>query len=69
MTVTCEGAREIRMTRGLRRAGRVLAGEAPLTEATFPLYPEDEFFYITVEDSDGKRAYTNAYFVDSLMKA
>ena len=68
VTVTCEGAREIRMTRGLRRAGRVLAADEPLTEATFTLHPEDEFFYVTVVDDAGKCAYTNAYFLDALMK-
>lgn len=68
VSVTTEGAREIRITRALRRSGRVLAKEEPLREASFALYPEDEYFYITVVDEAGKCAYTNAYFVDTLMK-
>lgn len=68
VTVTTDGAREIRITRGLRRAGRALAADEALREASFTLYPEDEYFYITVVDEAGKCAYTNAYFVDTLMK-
>jgi len=66
VTVTTEGAREIRVMRGLRRAGIARASDAPLTEATFQLYAEDGYFRITVEDFAGRRAYTNAYFTDTL---
>ena len=68
VTVTVEGAREISMTRGIRRAGRVTQTDAPLTEASFKIYPEDEFFRIVVTDAEGKCAYTNAYFVADLLE-
>ena len=33
---------------------------------TFNVENDDMFFRITVEGADGKRAYTNAYFIDEL---
>ena len=69
VTVTVEGAREISMTRGIRRAGFVRAGETPLTEASFTVTPEDEYVRIVVTDYNGKCAYTNAYFTADFMEA
>ncbi|MBQ3219906.1 MAG: hypothetical protein IJB32_04875 [Clostridia bacterium] len=39
-----------------------------VTEATFPVYEEDYFVRITLRDSRGLRANTNAYFVEDLFK-
>ena len=37
-----------------------------LTEASFPLEPDDIYFRLEVEDNAGLRAFTNAYFFDEL---
>lgn len=68
VTVTVEGAREVTMTRGIRRAGAVRQTDEPVTEASFRIYPEDEYFRIVVTDAEGKCAYTNAYFVADLLE-
>ena len=39
-----------------------------ITKACFNVFDDDGFFRITVEGADGKRAYTNAYFIDELIK-
>lgn len=68
VTITVENAREISMTRGLRRAGFVQRTDGPLTQASFKVYPEDEYFRLVVTDDAGKCAYTNAYFTADLFK-
>ena len=65
--ITCSDAREVRITRGVRRAGNVVAKDAPVTAADFALHPDDRYFYLTVEDAAGRKAYTNAYFVETLL--
>ncbi|MBQ2274981.1 MAG: hypothetical protein II334_05905 [Clostridia bacterium] len=41
---------------------------SPVTEGRFKVLPEYGYVRITVEDNDGKRANTNAYFTDELFK-
>jgi hypothetical protein len=38
----------------------------PVTEATFKLAGNEVYFRLTLIGMDGKRAYTNAYFLDDL---
>jgi hypothetical protein len=63
--IKCSPAREIFMNTGVRRTAfaRAKAGEL-LTEATFKVRPEDQYFRLTVIDERGKPANTNAYFTD-----
>ncbi len=67
--VTCSDAREITLCKGSRR-NKPARGEngAPINEATFPVVPDDVYVRVTVTDFAGNKAYTNAYFVDELMK-
>ena len=39
-----------------------------ITEAVFDVEEDDIYFRITVETPDGKRAYTNAYFPEDIVK-
>ena len=39
-----------------------------LTQATFNVQDLDNYVKITVTDERGKHAYTNAYFVEDLLK-
>lgn len=62
--VTTPGAREIAFTTGVRSTARFKAeGSEPLTHASFPINQNDIFIKAEVIDFDGRRAYTNAYFV------
>ncbi len=67
--ITCEDAREIFITRGIRKAGNKTGDvEHPVTDACFKIADDDIYFRLTVVGFDGKCAYTNAYFVDELNK-
>ena len=52
-------------TRG-RRTGVVFDEEGNLTEAKFTIKETDEYFRIDVIDKYGKRANTQAYFINEL---
>lgn len=69
--ITFQPAREVFLTKGtrVRRGGRVMGENGELiTQACFDVDEDDIYFRITVEGPDGKRAYTNAYFVDDLIE-
>jgi hypothetical protein len=53
---------------GIRRALHKTAPsyDAPITEATFPIPPEAQYFRLTVTDVRGRHADTNAYFLEEL---
>lgn len=65
--IDCSDAVSIAMHTSSRRALLILAndGEAVNT-ADFDVVPEDGYVRITVTDSKGKHANTNAYFTDEL---
>ena len=67
--ISCSNADKITLSCGIRRSCATYAkrGES-LTEADFEVRENDGFVRLTVYDQKGKRAYTNAYFVDELMK-
>lgn len=65
--IECSEARFIAASTGRRNAKSVWANEGErLTSASFKVSPEDKFIRITVTDSFGKVANTNAYFTDDL---
>lgn len=66
--ITCSPAKRIVFTTAVRKTGVVLTDGSPVTEGRFKVLPEYGYVRITVEDSDGKRANTNAYFTDELFK-
>lgn len=69
VNITFQPAQECFITKGVRGAGIVVAEEGGfVTEATFDVADDDIYFRITVVDKDGKRAYTNAYFLDDILK-
>ena len=39
---------------------------APVTEATFKIYPNDYYFRLTVRDEKGNHANTRAFFLDEI---
>lgn len=63
--ITCSPASRITATTCSRNS-RVRAGQG-LTEASFPLRPEDDYIRITVTDSQGRCADTNAYFMEDIL--
>ena len=65
--IDCSDAQTIRLNTAPRRAAVLHAknGEA-ITSADFKVLPEDEYVRITVIDSNGRCANTNAYFTDEL---
>lgn len=65
--ITFAPAREAFVTKATRNVSRVKAPEGELiTEASFPVEDDDIYFRITIEADDGKRAWTNAYFLDEI---
>ncbi len=66
--VTCSEAAMISLNTGRRSAQCVIAknGES-VNHAEFPFSAEDVYLRITVKDSTGKFADTNAYFIDELV--
>ena len=64
----CSGAAQISYTSGRRKSGIVRAKDGvPVTEASFPVVPEDVYFRLTVTDQNGMHATTNAYFTDEVL--
>lgn len=67
--VTFPPAREAFITKASRKASRVKGENGELiTQACFDVEDDDIYFRVTVEGPDGKRAYTNAYFLDEILK-
>ncbi|MBR2885330.1 MAG: CehA/McbA family metallohydrolase [Clostridia bacterium] len=66
--VTFSPAREAFITNANRRVSRIKGeGDELITKACFNVENDDKFFRITVVGADGKRAYTNAYFIDKVI--
>ncbi len=66
--ITFEEAYEAFLTTGIRRSQRIYQQtEKPLTEATFNVTEDDVYIRITAIGKDGKRSYTNAYFIDQIL--
>ena len=64
--ITFEPAREVFITKGIRKNTRVCEEDGELREAVFDITKDDIYFRITVVGHDGKKAYTNAYFIDEI---
>ena len=62
--LVCTAANLIRMKCQYRTQALWAGSDGPLTEATFRVDPKDVYFRITVVDSKGKSAFTNAYFLN-----
>lgn len=65
--IECSDADNIRLSTAQRICSRVRCkeGEA-LTSADFKIHPASDYFRVTVTDKRGRRAFTNAYFLDTL---
>lgn len=65
--IDCSEVKSIRFNTGIRKAKKFenLDG-TPLKTAEFKVSPEDVYVRVTITDSKGKHAYTNAYFTDEL---
>jgi len=77
LTVKCSEASLIRVNTERRVSMIQKAKEEPLTQVTFDMksyfdgsfeknMPCEPYFRVTVQDKEGKRAYTRAYFLDEL---
>ena len=64
--VGAENARSIRFSTNARIGKLVTSNDKPIFEASFDLNEYVSFFRITVEDFNGKKAWTRAYFKDEL---
>lgn len=65
--ITFEPAREVFITKGIRKNVRITE-EGELCSAVFDITEDDIYFRITVVGHGGKKAYTNAYFTDEILK-
>ena len=59
-------AQKVFITKPGKNVG-VVKGDALVNSASFVVEDDDEYFYITVVDEKGRKAYTNAYFVDEIL--
>lgn len=66
--ITCSNAESIRLNSSIRRTQIVYAENEPLTSASFKIQEDYGYVRITVTDSSGKHANTNAYFISDLLK-
>ena len=64
--VQCSECRSIILRTGSRRCGAVYGDGRPLTSAVFDVLDTDIYVRLTITDSLGKHANTNAYFIDDL---
>lgn len=65
--IDCSDVRSIRFNTGIRKAKKFSASEGEvLNTAEFEVLPEYKYVRVTITDSSGKSAYTNAYFTDEL---
>ena len=65
--VDCSEAESIRFNTGIRKAKRFKNEDGmPLNTAEFEVLPEYKYVRVTITDSKGKKAFTNAYFTDDL---
>ena len=68
VTIKTSEAAGIYLTTVARRHDNKLAVKtgAPVTEATFKIYPNDHYFRLTVKDDHGNHANTRAFFLDEV---
>lgn len=67
--LTCSDAAKITFTSGIRHCYTEFPTEGDhLNEVVFDVWPQDKYVRITVYDKEGRRANTNAYFVEDLLK-
>ena len=67
--IKCSPADRIILSTGRRRTDIKYCEENSLiTEASFDIFPEDSYVRFTVVDKNEKRANTNAYFTDEILK-
>ena len=64
--IECSDAESIVLNTSGRRARKVQATAGNLNSAEFEVLPEDIYVRITVTDSTGRKANTNAYFMDEI---
>lgn len=69
VTVKTSPAKTIKLSTGIRHLDKKIAKEGEfVTEAQFKIKPHYQYFRITVVDEFEKRANTNAYFTEDLLK-
>ncbi len=66
--ITCSPVRKISLGTAIRVSRAIHAKGELLTEASFPIAADYGYFRLTVEDAEGRRAYTNAYFTDEWLE-
>lgn len=67
--IKCSPADRIMLSTGRRRTDIAYCTENELvTEAYFNIFPEDKYVRLTVVDKNEKKANTNAYFTDEILK-
>ena len=69
VSIETSDAAQICFSTGIRKCKRFVGtDESPINSATFelPIDKDPYYFRVTVVDQKGKRAYTNAYFMDKI---
>ncbi len=66
--VECSPAQAITITKMTKNVAAVFGEDSPITGASFDVAEDEGFFFITVTDEKGNKAYTNAYFLDDILR-
>ncbi len=66
--VECSPAQAITMTKMTKNVAAAFGEDGLITSACFDIADDEGFFFITVIDEKGYKAYTNAYFLDEILK-
>lgn len=67
--IDCSDVKSIRFNTGIRSAKKIKAsGDERLNTAEFEVKPEHIYVRVTITDKEGRHAWTNAYFVDDLLR-
>lgn len=65
--IDCSDVKSIRFNTGTRTAKKIENDDGMLLNtAEFEVKPDDIYIRVTITDTNGKHAYTNAYFIDDL---
>ena len=66
--IKCSPAQAITMTKMTKNVSAAFGEDGLICEACFDVAEDEGFFFITVIDEKGNKAYTNAYFLDEILK-
>lgn len=66
--IECSPAQAITITKMTKNVAAAFGDDSLITSASFDVAEDEGFFFITVIDEKGNKAYTNAYFTEDIYR-